>query len=781
MAKRRVLVIDNDNAFLETVRDILAPYGFETQLVESDEDSVRMVRAIRPDAVFVAVENSDKSRLALCSKIKKAGGSQIPVILVTASLPKSEMELHNKHRYHADAYLKKHELSSEQLYEKIDSLIGLSTNDKHISSPGSDATDSDNEPFTSNGGLNTESVDVDKDALNFDNNHLGADQDDVPSWLREVFDKVIDDSSEDAHLDSAQTKFSIDNLLKDDWENYNELEHRLLEQEREINQLREQLEEALRQARSSPFSSDYLSLRQAASRKEKEIGRLKKQLNDSQHKLVVNEERLRELAKRLLSVQTEIDQKKSREAELSLGHEAAQAELAKLNTAFEESRKRYDSKIDEFKAEHRADLEKIEEKHKTTIDSLKKQIQEEKDKKQANLQAEIQKELKNIHNEYEARVAELRAQHADEIAQLTSNNYKEIQQFEVKLEQLQSDYQASLQKIKDEHQKEVDSLKKQIEKERSEALAKAELQKEIKKINREHDEFVSKLKQEHADEIAELKSAIVEAQNGVDTKIEAVIKDHEATLKRVEVEYRSEIGNLKDQLQTEKTEAISAAKTESQQELERLQREYDELKSSSKQGHAFEMAKHKSALDDAQKQFESEFNRLKNENLSAIKEIENQHRAEVERLKKQIQEEKAEPKKAEKTDPQDEIKKIQQEHKEVIGQLKEDHEEEITRLTLAVEELQKKLWDEGKLHKKDLEAFDKKYKDGLHELDVSYASEMAKIREKKDAEIKALKQAAAEDAQKAAEKLAEEKRAHEKTRLDFECQIADLLVRKSKK
>ena len=79
-----------------------------------------------------------------------------------------------------------------------------------------------------------------------------------------------------------------------------------------------------------------------------------------------------------------------------------------------------------------------------------------------------------------------------------------------------------------------------------------------------------------------------------------------------------------------------------------------------------------------------------------------------------------------------------------------------------------------------LEAFDKKYKDGLHALDVEYASQIAKAREAKEAEIEALKNKAAEDAEKAAEKLTEEQRAHEKTRVDLECRIATLLVRKFK-
>ena len=118
MTDRRVMVMDNNNDLIEIIRDALMPYGYEAQLVEAGENGIHIVKSLRPDAVFVAAEQSDKSRLALCSKAKKVAGSQIPVILISSNIPKSDLDLHGKQRYHADAYLNKMDfITKESIFD----------------------------------------------------------------------------------------------------------------------------------------------------------------------------------------------------------------------------------------------------------------------------------------------------------------------------------------------------------------------------------------------------------------------------------------------------------------------------------------------------------------------------------------------------------------------------------------------------------------------------------------------------------------------------------------
>lgn len=74
MTDRQILVMDNSNDLIEMIRDALVIYGFDAHLVEAGENGIHSVKSVRPEAVFVGAEQSDKSRLALCSKAKKSGG-----------------------------------------------------------------------------------------------------------------------------------------------------------------------------------------------------------------------------------------------------------------------------------------------------------------------------------------------------------------------------------------------------------------------------------------------------------------------------------------------------------------------------------------------------------------------------------------------------------------------------------------------------------------------------------------------------------------------------------
>ena len=125
MADRQIFVIDDGNHSIEIIRKFLAPYDFKIKLVEANENAIHMVQAFKPVAVFVAVENSDRSVLAFCSKAKKACGSQIPVILITDLLSKSDIELHSKQRYHPDVYFRKIDISQDDFLQKMDKLINL--------------------------------------------------------------------------------------------------------------------------------------------------------------------------------------------------------------------------------------------------------------------------------------------------------------------------------------------------------------------------------------------------------------------------------------------------------------------------------------------------------------------------------------------------------------------------------------------------------------------------------------------------------------------------------
>ena len=223
MADRQIFVIDDGNHSIEIIRKFLAPYDFEIKLFEAHENGIHMVKAHKPDAVFVAVENSDKSALAFCSKAKRAGGNQIPVILITDLLSKSELELHSKQRYHADAYFREIDISQDDFLQKMDKLINLGK-------PNPDAIRRYNETEEPN--------------------------------ETDIFDNQFDQNKKAL---SAKQSVEEGSEIGDNWKQV------LQDQEKEIISLQFKLDEARRAARSSPFSDDFVNLREEVVQKEKEI------------------------------------------------------------------------------------------------------------------------------------------------------------------------------------------------------------------------------------------------------------------------------------------------------------------------------------------------------------------------------------------------------------------------------------------------------------------------------------------------------------------------------
>jgi len=126
LSARRLLLIDNDPRFRRTLHQQLGPYGFEIHLADQGSaDALGQVRELRPEIIFIAVEEPDKHGYSLCNKAKKGVASNIPVVLTTNTVPKKGFLSHKKLKVHADEYIDKRSMTADELFEKIDQLIGL--------------------------------------------------------------------------------------------------------------------------------------------------------------------------------------------------------------------------------------------------------------------------------------------------------------------------------------------------------------------------------------------------------------------------------------------------------------------------------------------------------------------------------------------------------------------------------------------------------------------------------------------------------------------------------
>ncbi|MDY6792693.1 MAG: hypothetical protein SWH54_15635 [Thermodesulfobacteriota bacterium] len=624
MTDRRVMVMDNNNDLIEIIRNTLMPYGYEAQLVEAGENGIHIVKSLKPTAVFVAARQSDKSSLALCSKAKKVTGSQIPVILISSNIPQSDLNLHGKQRYHADAYINETDFFNGAFVEKISTLIDLTPAEQVDAVPISDPPAMDAAAKNLSGNA---TIDGPLDAL-----------DDEPEWLAELYKENIGGETIDPDDDSSHTENDSDRYVAEESYTDDDLEQRLHQQEIEIAGLQAKIEETQREARSSPFSRDYLNLRENLARRERQIVQITEQLGKYRYKALTGDERLKELAKRMLNLKAELEQSQAREKELSLRYEAMPAELAKLKATLDESKKHYDSIIDKINKEHEDSVKKLAETHEEAVVSLKNKLKQEK------------------------------------------INAKAL---------AESDYQQKFDKLQLEHDAKIDSLREQVEKEKTKAVNESDIkwQQRIEKKQHEFDETIAQLKKEHQNELGSFKSGVDGVQGLLDTEIDALMDENKATVDRLKEEHQKTVDSLKKQIEKEKEEA---------------------------------RAKFKAILES-----------------------------------------------------HEEFQKLEKGRHDLIPKLEKKHAEEITRLNAEHKKAIKK-------YQEELKTLDKKYKQDLHELDKKYSSEIGGIKQKKSAEIDDLKKKLARDAEKNAELLEEEKKAHKETRIRLESKIAEQLVTKAK-
>ena len=125
MTTRRVLVFDDDSAFIELMQSALEVYAFAIQPLELNPENIQAIKALKPQIIFICADLSDNAGYALCSEIRKALGKNIFIVCTTAKLSFHDLPWHEKLRLHANLYIDKRELSIDSLLSELDEKIGL--------------------------------------------------------------------------------------------------------------------------------------------------------------------------------------------------------------------------------------------------------------------------------------------------------------------------------------------------------------------------------------------------------------------------------------------------------------------------------------------------------------------------------------------------------------------------------------------------------------------------------------------------------------------------------
>ncbi|MEO8549005.1 MAG: hypothetical protein ABI678_03510 [Kofleriaceae bacterium] len=131
---RRVLLIDSDPAFRDTLTRELARYKVVV-MTEADADrALVLANADAPALILLTLEEADKKAgFRVFEKCKKGSLSKVPIILVTGSVPPESFAKHRSLKVHADEYIDKRSMSTHELVGKIDGLIALGDPDDDLS------------------------------------------------------------------------------------------------------------------------------------------------------------------------------------------------------------------------------------------------------------------------------------------------------------------------------------------------------------------------------------------------------------------------------------------------------------------------------------------------------------------------------------------------------------------------------------------------------------------------------------------------------------------------
>ncbi|HEY7818432.1 MAG TPA: response regulator, partial [Vicinamibacteria bacterium] len=378
MPHRTVLVIDEDAAFRERLASLLSPLGVRVESVQGEDAILEALARRPPEAVFIAVDLPEKEGYALFSKVKKTR-RRVPVALLTSTISASDLKLHEKLKIHAEAYFDKRSATDDDLREAIESRLGIVARVEPSATSGSSVSDDG-------------AADVEMEAEK-------APTTSIEPWLAELLDPettaILAEIDEDASLSGDLPRIrTVAGEVSPE---------RVLELEEELQLVREELDQARRDARSSPFSSEFLVLREEAAAKDKRMRALQRALGQRDSQFAVVKARLADFARKLLDARRDADESREQVKDLKGELEATQGKLQRLFDEAEERERKHEDdtkalrqRLDEaqaqhlearraqaaeiasLKAAHATERESREHEHQSAIEALEKKLKQQK-------------------------------------------------------------------------------------------------------------------------------------------------------------------------------------------------------------------------------------------------------------------------------------------------------------------------------------------------------------------------------------------------------------------
>jgi len=87
--KRKILIVEDDEAIVLGLENILRDEGYETQSAKSGQDGYRLAKEAAPDLMILDIMLPGMSGLEICKRIRD-DGMKIPVIMLTAKAEEND-------------------------------------------------------------------------------------------------------------------------------------------------------------------------------------------------------------------------------------------------------------------------------------------------------------------------------------------------------------------------------------------------------------------------------------------------------------------------------------------------------------------------------------------------------------------------------------------------------------------------------------------------------------------------------------------------------------------
>jgi CheY-like chemotaxis protein len=695
VSDRTVLVIDEDAEFRERLTSLLSALGVRVETAQGEDRILEALGRRVPEAVFIAVDLPEKEGYGLFSKIKKTR-RRVPVALVTSSISVSDLKLHEKLKVHAEAYLDKRTVTDDELREVIESRLGIFP------------TEPDPEPIE-HAAAPEESPEVPPQeaaapiAANPREEPKAA-RGTIEPWLAEFLDPettaILADLDEESSLAGVPRTPTTSGEVSPE---------RVAELEEEIESLRRELDQARRDARSSPFSSEFLVLREEASAKDKRLRALQEALGRRDSQFAVVKRKLTELATKLLEARRDVDHGREQVSEFKGELEAAQGKLQRLFDEVEdherkhdddakalrkqiaegelrhaEARRELEAEIAALKATHAKTRESQEREHASAIEALEGRLREQRSQLADDLKSKYGEKLKELQSSHAQALASLRAERARD-AQAIHDAYRES------AERAAAEAQDLLRQASEKSASALEAANRQ----RLAELARAEEKRreELQQFEKRHRDELMALSQKHRAEKELLAKDVGSAHARIErisaefgAKVQDVVKgldEERARHQETRERYEQEIGALQtahskhvEQSEQDQFSALAGLSRKFRDDRTRLM-EIERLKweETARTLHL----DHARALEGIEKQYQDEAAALKTAHETALRqkdaEAEQARKIEVEKARIQIQEN------FEKTlrSHADELAALRQEHEKEVSALRATHMEALSK------------------------------------------------------------------------------------------------------